>query len=68
LTRKPSEYTIENTLRVLDETLAPEENRCKRADACKMLPLWQEFNIVINYFFDGISLEDLVEGRIGFEG
>jgi len=74
LTRKPSEYTVGSILRVLDETLAPvaciaqEENSCTRAATCKTLPMWQKFNKVVNDFFDGISLEDLVEGRISIDG
>jgi len=37
-------------------------------NACKTLPMWQKFNKVINGFFDGISLKDLVEGGISVDG
>ena len=74
LTRKPSEYTIGSILRILDKRLrlllafAHEEDSCTRAATCKTLPMWQKLNKVINDFFDVISLEDLVEGRIGIDG
>lgn len=73
LARKPSEYTVGSILRVLDETLAPvtclaqAENDCPRKTFCKTLPMWLKFNKVVNDFFDNISLEDLVEGRISID-
>lgn len=74
LTRKPAEYTVGSILRVLNETLAPvaclaqAENTCPRAAVCKTLPMWQKFSKVISDFFNGISLEDLVEGRVRLDG
>jgi len=68
LTKKPSEYNVGNILRVLDETLALVGNSCPRADTGKTLPMWQKFNMVVNNFFGGISLEDLVECRISIDG
>ena len=66
LTRSPAEYTVADILRVTEKTLAPVEclscspNTCSRAVSCKTLPMWEKLNSLIEDFFSGITLEDLI--------
>ena len=41
--------------------LEDEPNLCERASVCKTLSMWQGFYKLINEYFDGITLEDLLE-------
>ena len=36
-------------------------NQCERAATCKTLQMWEGFYKLINEYFDGITLEDLLE-------
>ena len=66
LARKPSEYTVGQVLRITEGNLAPvtcletPENICPRKDSCRTLFLWEGLAKVVNEYFDGITLEDLV--------
>lgn len=68
LSKKTDEYTVGGILRLTEGDLAPvaclccEADVCERADSCKTLPMWQKFNDITNKYFDGITLEDLVNG------
>lgn len=67
LSRTPSEYTIGSILRATEGSLAPiacldeHPNQCERAASCKTLRMWEGFYRQINAYFDGITLEDLLE-------
>ena len=67
LTRKPEEYTIGSILRLTEGELVPvaclESNAapCPRAEGCPTLPMWSKLNGMIQNFFDGISLADLMD-------
>ena len=69
LTREPDGYTIGEILRLTEGTLAPVAclkdgaRGCAHADACRTLPLWKEFFQVIDEFFDGRTLADLLPGK-----
>lgn len=66
LTRTPGQYTIGSILRLTEDTLAPvaclEEHaqQCPRKAECRTLPMWTKLDAMINEFFDGITLADLV--------
>lgn len=66
LSRTPEEYTMGSILRLTEGSLAPiacledEPNLCERASVCKTLSMWQGFYKLINEYFDGITLEDLM--------
>ncbi len=70
LLRKPSEYTVGEILRVTEGTLAAvaclEEDAaaCPRSRACKTLPMWKKFDAIVHDFFDHITIEDLVNGKL----
>ena len=69
LVRDPSEYTVGQILRVLEGNFAPveclecEPNRCKLADECITLPMWKGLYKLIDDYFDGITLKDLLDNR-----
>ena len=66
LKRKPEEYTVGMILRLTEGSLAPvaclEQNsvECPRMGDCHTLPMWRKLNTMINDYFDGITLADLV--------
>ena len=66
LTKTPDEYTVGNILRLTEGSLAPvaclEQNsvECPRMGDCHTLPMWRKLNTMINDYFDGITLADLV--------
>ena len=70
LARPASEYTVHSILQVVEGSMVPvtclqqAENTCERRDACRTLPLWQGLEKLIRDYLSGITLEDVVEGRI----
>ena len=67
LTRKPSEYTVGEILRVTEGSLAPvsclddDSNHCEHCDDCVTIEIWQNVLDAINEVVDGITLDYLVE-------
>ena len=67
LARTPEQYTIGSILRLTEGSLAPvacledQPNQCERATTCKTLKMWEGCYKVINEYFDGITLQDLLE-------
>ena len=66
LTKAPQLYTVGSILRLTEGSLAPvaclEQNPvgCRRMAECRTLPMWRKLNTMINDYFDGITLADLV--------
>ena len=66
LNRAPDMYTVGDILRVAEGDLAPisclEKNAdvCERAGECRTLPMWKKFYDMVNEYFDGIKLSDLM--------
>ena len=69
LAKTPAEYTIGSILRITEGSMAPvaclddHPNQCERASSCKTLQMWENFYNLINEYFDGITLEDLLEQK-----
>ena len=67
LLKDPSEYTIGSILRLTEGSLAPVAcledvpNKCPRAAECKTLSMWEGLYKLIDEYFDGITLQDLLE-------
>ena len=67
LCRKPEEYRIGEILRLTEGNLAPvsclECNAapCERREQCRTIGMWTRFHDMINEFFDGITLADLMQ-------
>ncbi len=66
LVKAPEEYTVGNILRLAEGDLAPVAclsrgaKPCERAEQCKTLPMWTKLYDTVNDFFDGVTLEDLL--------
>ncbi len=66
LLKAPENCVVGQILRLAEETLAPvscldeRAKPCPRAAACKTLPMWQKLNAMINDYFDGITVADLM--------
>ena len=65
LTRDPM-YTVGSILRLTEGTLAPvaclenDAPPCERVGECRTLPLWQGLFNLINDYFDGTTIADLM--------
>ncbi len=70
LTRKPSEYTAGDILRLIEGPLSSVAcletlpNDCPRQNTCSTLKFWEGLNKVINEYVDSITLEDLVSQNV----
>ena len=67
LNRKPEEYTVGSILRLTEGSLAPVScttqgaSACSRTSCCQTLPMWEKLEKLINDFFEGITLADLLK-------
>ena len=65
LTKKPSDYTAGEILRVAEGTLVPvaclqcDPITCERVEMCSTIGFWKGLNDVINNYVDSVTLEDL---------
>ncbi len=66
LVKPPEECRIGDILRLTEGDLAPVAclesgaKPCERAFECRTYPLWVEFNRLVNDFFDGKTLADII--------
>ena len=66
LTRTPDQYTLKDILQITEGAFAPvsclenDINTCERAAECKTLKVWTDFQKLVNDYFDGITLADLM--------
>ena len=72
LNRKPEEYTVGTILKLTEGSLAPVSCTTQgaaagsRSSCCQTLPMWEKLEKLINDFFEGITLADLLkEGSAG---
>ena len=72
LNRKPEEYTIGSILTLTEGGLTAVSctsqgaSACSRAECCNALPMWEKLEKMIDEFFEGITLADLLkEGQTG---
>ena len=67
--RSPEEYTVGSILRLMEGSLAPVaclEQRalpCSREEKCRTLPMWKKLYAMLNDFFDGVTLADLIDSE-----
>lgn len=70
LARDAEAYSVSEILSAVEGTLAPVSclespvNTCPRREFCKTLPLWTNLDRRIQEYLGGITLGDLVEGRL----
>ena len=66
LSRPPESYTVGSILRLTEGSLAPVAfleagaDACPRTAVCRTLPMWQKLDALIEEFFDGITIADLM--------
>lgn len=69
LAKAPDKYTVGDILRVTEGNLAPitcletEVNLCPKAETCKAVKYWKGLYDVMNQYFDGTTLVDLMEDK-----
>ena len=67
LTRPPAEYRVGDILRLTEGDLAPVAclacgaQPCEQAAVCRTHPMWDRLYRLINDFFDGITLAELMQ-------
>lgn len=67
LKRTPEEYTIGEILRITEGSLATvaclgcDAKKCERESVCRTLPMWKNLYQLVNDFFDGITIADLMK-------
>lgn len=70
LVKAPEECRVGDILRLTEGDLAPVaclENGaepCKRAHTCRTFPMWTEFQKIVNNYFDGITLADIMKSDV----
>jgi len=70
LNRKPEEYTVGSILKLTEGSLATVScttqgpAACSRATCCHTLPMWEKLDQLVDNFFEGITLKDLLEQPI----
>ncbi len=72
LSRRPEDYKVGEILRLTEGDLAPvsclecDAEPCEQVDQCRTLSMWKGLHSLIDEYFDGITLADLMgEGRMG---
>ena len=69
LVRPTSEYVVGQILEIVEGSLSPvpcleQPNLCGMSASCKTLPMWTELGRCIRSYLYGITLEDVIEGRV----
>ena len=67
LNREPKDYTIGSILKLTEGSLnvasctTQGAAACSRSECCQALPMWEKLDKMIDDFFEGITLEDLLQ-------
>ena len=67
LNRKPEEYTVGSILKLTEGSLAAVSctaqgaSACSRTECCQAKPMWDRLEKLIDDFFEGITLADLLK-------
>ncbi len=70
LVGKPADYTVLEVLWAMEGSLAPVacldqgDNLCSRRHECLTLPLWEGLDAVITGYLGGITLQDVLDGKL----
>ena len=66
LNRSPEDYTVGSILKLTEGGLiavsctSQGASACSRSECCNALPMWEKLDKMINAFFEGITVADLV--------
>ena len=67
LNRKPEEYTVGSILKLTEGNLKTVScttegaSACNRSTCCRTLPMWERLDNMVETFFEGITLADLMK-------
>lgn len=67
LTRDPEDYKVGDILRLTEGDLAPVAclecgaKPCERARECRTISMWSQFHGMVNEYFDGVTIADLMQ-------
>ena len=67
LNRRPEDYTVGSILKLTEGGLASVScttqgaSACSRTSCCQTLPMWERLDRMIDDFFEGITLADLLK-------
>ena len=67
LNRKPEEYTVGSILKLTEGSLSAVSctsqgaAACSRSECCNALPMWEKLDKMIDEFFEGITIGDLLK-------
>ena len=67
LNRTPEEYTVGSILKLTEGSLsavsctAQGAAACSRSECCNALPMWEKLDRMIDEFFEGITIADLLK-------
>ena len=67
LNRPPEEYTVGSILKLTEGSLAPVScttqgpSACSRSECCQLGSMWEKLDRMIDEFFEGITLANLLE-------
>ena len=67
LNRKPEEYTVGSIIKLTEGNLntvsctTEGASACNRSTCCRTLPMWEKLDTMVNDFFEGITLADLMK-------
>jgi Rrf2 family protein len=67
LNRTPEEYTVGSILKLTEGSLsavsctAQGAAACSRSECCNALPMWEKLDKMIDEFFEGITIADLLK-------
>ena len=69
LNRAPDQYTVGSILKLTEGSLAAVSctaqgpSACSRSTCCQTKPMWDKLDAMIDSFFEGITLADLLENE-----
>lgn len=73
LAKSPAEYTIGSILKITEGPFTPvacleqTPNTCERAAHCKTLKMWKGLQNLLEDYFEGITLQDLLSDGSGVD-
>ena len=74
LAKDADEYTVGEVLRAAEGSLSPvacleiNHSPCPRSADCIALPVWKGLDEVINKYLDGMTLQDVLDKKPGYDG
>ncbi|MBQ7699671.1 MAG: Rrf2 family transcriptional regulator [Clostridia bacterium] len=74
LAKSADEYTVGEVLRAAEGSLSPvacleiNHSPCARSADCIALPVWKGLDKIINEYLDGMTLQDVLDKKPGYDG